>query len=37
MVRSVPNSIEAEKAVLNAIFLSKSAQDLAFETIDERS
>ena len=35
MVRSVPNSIEAEKAVLNAIFLSKSAQDLAFETIDE--
>ena len=35
MIRSVPNSIEAEKAVLNAIFLSKSAQDLAFETIDE--
>ena len=35
MIRSVPNNIEAEKAVLNAIFLSKSAQDLAFESIDE--
>ena len=35
MVRSVPNSIEAEKAVLNAIFLSKNACDLAFESIDE--
>ena len=35
MIRSVPNSIEAEKAVLNSIFLSKNAQDLAFETLDE--
>ncbi|MBQ8892465.1 MAG: replicative DNA helicase [Bacilli bacterium] len=35
MIRNVPNSIEAEKAVLNAIFLSKNAQDLAFESIDE--
>ncbi len=35
MLRSVPNSIEAEKSVLSAIFLSKSAQDMAFESIDE--
>ncbi len=35
MLRSVPNSIEAERAVLSAIFLSKSARDLTFETIDE--
>ena len=37
MLRSVPNSIEAEKAVLSAIFLSKSAGDLAFESLDENS
>lgn len=35
MLRSVPNSIEAERAVLSAIFLSRSAQDMAFEQIDE--
>ena len=35
MLRSVPNSIEAERAVLSAIFLSKSAQDMAFEQVDE--
>ena len=35
MLRSVPNSIEAEKSVLSAIFLSRTAQDMAFESIDE--
>ena len=35
MIRSVPNSIEAEKSVLSAIFLSRNAQDIAFESIDE--
>lgn len=34
-MRSVPNNIEAEKAVLSAMFLSKNAQDIAFETITE--
>ncbi len=34
-LRSVPSNKDAEQAVLNAIFLSKSASDLAFETIDE--
>ena len=37
MPRSVPSSIEAEKAVLSAIFLSKNACDLAFETLSENS
>ena len=37
MLRSVPNSIEAEKAVLSAIFLSRSAQDIVFESIDENA
>ena len=35
MLRSVPNSKEAEQAVLSAMFLSKSALDKVFETIDE--
>lgn len=35
MPRSVPNSKEAEQAVLSAMFLSKNAQDVAFETLDE--
>ena len=35
MLRSVPNSKEAEQAVLSAMFLSKNAQDVAFETLDE--
>ena len=35
MIRSVPNSLEAEQAVLSAMFLSRSAQDIAFESIDE--
>lgn len=34
-MRSVPNSLEAEQAVLSAMFLSKNAQDLVFETIQE--
>ena len=37
MLRSVPNSKEAEQAVLSAIFLSKSASDIAFESIDENA
>lgn len=37
MLRNVPNSKEAEQSVLSAIFLSKSAQELAFETLDENS
>ena len=37
MKRGVPNSKEAEQAVLSAIFLSKSASDMAFETIDENA
>lgn len=37
MLRSVPNSKEAEQAVLSAMFLSRSAQDMAFETIDENT
>ena len=37
MLRSVPNSIEAEQAVLSAMFLSRNAQDMAFETIDENA
>ena len=37
MLRSIPNSIEAERSVLSAIFLSRSAQDMAFEQIDESS
>ena len=36
-IRSVPNSKEAEQAVLSAIFLSKSASDVVFETIDENA
>lgn len=35
MLRSVPNSKEAEQAVLSAMFLSKNAQDVAFEMLDE--
>ena len=35
MPRSVPNSKEAEQAVLSAMFLSKNAQDVAFEMLDE--
>ena len=35
MLRSVPNSKEAEQAVLSAMFLSKKAQDIAFEMLDE--
>ena len=35
MLRSVPNSKEAEQAVLSAMFLSKNAQDIAFEMLDE--
>ncbi len=35
MPRSIPNSKEAEQAVLSAMFLSKSALDKVFETIDE--
>ena len=37
MLRSVPNSKEAEQAVLSAMFLSKNAQDIAFEMIDENA
>ena len=37
MLRSVPNSKEAEQAVLSSIFLSKNAQDVAFESIDENT
>ena len=37
MFRSVPNSKEAEQAVLSSIFLSKNAQDVAFESIDENT
>ena len=37
MLRSVPSSIEAEQAVLSAMFLSRTAQDMAFETIDENA
>ena len=36
-LRSVPNSKDAEQAVLSAIFLSKSASDVVFETIDENA
>ena len=36
-IRSVPNSKEAEQAVLSAIFLSKSASNVVFETIDENA
>ena len=34
-LRTVPNSKEAEQAVLSAMFLSKSASDIVFETIDD--
>lgn len=37
MLRGVPNSKEAEQAVLSAMFLSRSAQDMAFEMIDENA
>ena len=37
MLRSVPNSKEAEQAVLSSIFLSRNAQNLAFESIDENA
>ena len=37
MLRSVPNSLEAEQAVLSAMFLSRTAQDIAFESIDENA
>ena len=37
MLRSVPNSKEAEQAVLSAMFLSKSALDKVFEAIDENA
>jgi len=35
MLRSVPNSKEAEQSVLSSIFLSKNAQEIVFESIDE--
>lgn len=35
MPRSIPNSKEAEQAVLSAMFLSRGALDKAFELIDE--
>jgi len=35
MLRNVPNSKEAEQAVLSSMFLSRTAQDIAFEMIDE--
>ncbi len=35
MKRSIPNSLEAEQAVLNAMFLSKNALDKVFESVDE--
>lgn len=37
MLRNVPNSMEAEQAVLSAMFLSRNAQDITFETIDENA
>lgn len=37
MLRNVPNSKEAEQAVLSAMFLSNEALDKAFETIDENA
>ena len=37
MLRSVPNSKEAEQAVLSAVFLSKTAQDVVFESVDEEA
>ena len=35
MLRSVPNSIEAEQAVLSSMFLSKNALDKVFESVSE--
>ena len=37
MLRSVPNSKEAEQAVLSAVFLSKNASNIVFESIDENA
>lgn len=37
MLRNVPNSKEAEQAVLSAMFLSNEALDKAFETLDENA
>ena len=37
MLRSVPNSQEAEQSVLSAMFLSKTALDKTFEIIDENA
>ena len=33
MLRGVPNSNEAEQAVLSTMFLSKNALDKVFETV----
>ena len=35
MLRTVPNSQEAEQAVLSAMFLSRNALDKTFEMVDE--
>lgn len=35
MIRTVPSSLEAEQAVLSAMFLSKNALNKAFEIVDE--
>ena len=35
MLRGVPNSNEAEQAVLSTMFLSKNALDKVFETVTE--
>lgn len=37
MLRTVPNSQEAEQAVLSAMFLSRNALDKTFEMVDETS
>lgn len=37
MLRTVPNSKEAEQAVLSAVFLSKNAQNIVFESLEENA
>lgn len=37
MIRSMPNSIEAEQAVLSAMFLSKIALEKSIDSLDEHS
>ena len=37
MLRNVPNNKDAEQAVLSAMFLSKTALEKSFETIDENA